>query len=113
MSQKMELAELLVSVIQKEPKEIQFLPLNQVLIEGVRQNDKRPAWIKAAVPDGWVVNLMKNEKLTDGFILAKVSREFIEQHMKGKEESDESRKSGEEISSGSVCGEASEGSLPE
>lgn len=112
MSQKMELAELIVSVIQKDPKEIDFLPLNQVLIEGVRQNDKRPAWIKAAVPDGWVVNLMKNEKLTDGFIVAKVSREFIEQHMKGKEIANESRESGEEISSGVVCSEAGEGSLP-
>lgn len=112
MSQKMELAELITSVIQKEPKEIEFLPLNQVLIEGVRQNDKRPAWIKAAVPDGWVVNLMKNEKLTDGFVIAKVSREFIEQHMKGKEIVNESRESGEEISSGVVCGEVGEGGLP-
>lgn len=74
----MELAALVSGAIANAPKQIEFLPVNAVLLEGARQNDKRPAWIKISVPDAWVVNLMKNEKLLDGFIMVKVEREFID-----------------------------------
>ena len=81
MSVKMELASLVSGAITNAPKQIEFLPVNAVLLEGVRQNDKRPAWIKISVPDAWVVNLMKNEKLLDGFIMVKIEREFIGWHI--------------------------------
>lgn len=112
MSAKMEVAELLTNVIRDDPKEVEFLPLNQVMIEGVRQNDKRPAWVKASVPDSWVVNLMKNEKLLDGFILARVSREFIDKFIASKKErSDESTVNPEQSVSGELRSEDGEGSV--
>lgn len=112
MGTKMEVAGLITAVIKDDPKEVEFLPLNQVMMEGVRQNDKRPAWIKAAVPDGWVVNLMKNEKLLDGFILVRIGREFIDKYLNSKkEEKNESTDSAVERVGGSVCSEDGEGGV--
>ena len=109
----MELAALVSGVIKEDPKSCDFLPLNQVYIDGVRQNDKRSAWIKMAVPDGWVLNLRGNEKLTDGFIVMRIDRQFVEKFMKQqKEESDHgSRECGDERSGGSISGEAGEGGV--
>ena len=114
MSQKMELAALLSAVIRDDPKAVEFLPLNETFIEGVRQNEKRPAWFKSMCPDGWIVNLMKNQKLLDGFVLVRVDREFIEQWLKNteQEKANESKQNPEPSGSGELCSESGEGSLP-
>ena len=109
----MELASLVSGAITNAPKQIEFLPVNAVLLEGVRQNDKRPAWIKISVPDAWVVNLMKNEKLLEGFLMVKVVREFIDSWWAKPAESTE----GGEGNNGSqesteVCGEVCGADVP-
>jgi hypothetical protein len=111
----MELASLVSGVIKEDPKSCDFLPLNQVYLDGVRQNDKRPAWIKFASPDGWVVNLSKNEKLMDAFVIMRIERRFVEQWMsdRNKERSDESKQSGNEGHDGSISSEAGKSGLPE
>ena len=77
MSVKMDLSALLLSVITNAPAAVELLPVNATVIDGARQNDRRPAWLRFGVPDGWAVNLLKNEKLVDGYILCRVDREFI------------------------------------
>lgn len=118
MSAKMELAALLSAAIRNAPESCDFLPVNAVLVDGARQNDKRPAWIRISVPDSWVVNLMKNEKLLDGFVLARVEREFVDTFFEDqnlKETSDGSVEHSEpEVDGSAGSGDAEESAeLPE
>ena len=112
MSAKMELAALLSAAIRNAPESCDFLPVNAVLVDGARQNDKRPAWIRISVPDSWVVNLMKNEKLLDGYVLARVEREFVDTFFEGQTSEERSNEpvenTGSEVDESAGSGDAGE-----
>ncbi len=44
----------LAFALEKYPEKIQISPVDQLLMESARQNDKRPAYVKLAVPDDMV-----------------------------------------------------------
>ncbi len=41
----------LAFALEKYPERVEVVPLREVLIDSARQNDKRPAFVKLAVPD--------------------------------------------------------------
>ena len=43
----------LAFALEKYPQRTQVAPVSELVIESARQNAKRPAWIKIAVPDEW------------------------------------------------------------
>lgn len=43
-----------------------------------RQNEKRPAKLELFVPDDWVVNLTKNPKLSDAYLVMRIPREVVD-----------------------------------
>jgi hypothetical protein len=44
----------LAFALEKYPEKIELLPVEKLLIESARQNEKRPAYVKLAVPDDLV-----------------------------------------------------------
>ena len=40
--------------LEKYPEKVAAIPLDQLLMESARRNDKRPAYVKLAVPDEMV-----------------------------------------------------------
>jgi hypothetical protein len=44
----------LTFALEKYPERVEMLPLEELVLESARQNDKRPAYVKLAVPDDMV-----------------------------------------------------------
>lgn len=44
----------LAFALEKYPERVQAIDLAELVIESARQNAKRPAYVKVAVPDEWV-----------------------------------------------------------
>ena len=47
----------LTYALDKYPEKVAMIPLQEVLLEAARQNDKRPAYVKLSVPDEVVKGL--------------------------------------------------------
>jgi hypothetical protein len=47
----------LTYALDKYPEKVAMIPLQELLLESARQNDKRPAYVKLAVPDEVVKGL--------------------------------------------------------
>ena len=43
--------------LEKYPERVELMPMQELVLESARQNPKRPAWVKLAVPDELVKNL--------------------------------------------------------
>lgn len=69
--------ELLVAAL-SEPDSGAFLISQEFIVDGVRQNDKRPAMLRFSCPDEWVKNLAGYEPLVDYYFAIRVPREFCE-----------------------------------
>lgn len=110
-SQKLELSALLMRALKDAPQNVELVSINYCLSEAARKNDKRPAYIEFYCPDQWVVNLVKNQKLLDGFIALRVSREYLESYMKERKDGAEDMGRTLEASGETVSGESSESSL--
>ena len=61
-----------------EPDSGTFMLTQQMIVDAVRQNDKRPALIRWACPDDWPMNLGGHEPLVDYYFCLRVPREFVE-----------------------------------
>ena len=57
---------------------IEWMPVGALIMDGARRNDKRPAWLKVAVPDGYFTNLSGAPELLDQFLLVRIPRETVE-----------------------------------
>jgi hypothetical protein len=55
-----------------------FLNDAGLMLDMARKNDKRPAWIKIAVPDEMVVNMKGRPGLMDAYVFIKVPREVVD-----------------------------------
>jgi len=47
----------LTYALDKYPEKVAMIPLQEILLESARKNDKRPAYVKLAVPDEVVKGL--------------------------------------------------------
>jgi hypothetical protein len=68
--------------LEKYPQLVELYPLDQLVLESARQNDKRPAYVKLAVPDE-VVKAVRTSSSTsaddrDLLLLVRVPREVLE-----------------------------------
>ena len=64
--------------LEKYPERTQVAPIDQLVIESARQNAKRPAWIKVAVPDEVVKGLRGGKESTDLLLLVQIPREVLD-----------------------------------
>jgi len=68
----------LAFALEKYPERVQVADLERLTIESARQNEKRPAWVKVAVPDDWVKALRGSREGDRRFLLVEVPREVEE-----------------------------------
>lgn len=78
---KLELGVMLLHALKEIPSQLEMIPMSYCLRGAARKNDKRPAYMEVYVPDPWVVNLTKNQKLLDGYVAVRIPREFIQTHL--------------------------------
>jgi hypothetical protein len=64
--------------LEKYPQRTQVAPVVELMIESARQNAKRPAWIKLAVPDELVKSLRGGKEAGDLLLLVQIPRDVLE-----------------------------------
>ena len=69
----------LAFALEKYPEKVQATPIDQLVMESARQNDKRPAYLKLAVPDEVVKALRGSpDKRQDMLFLVSIPKEVQE-----------------------------------
>jgi len=68
----------LAFALEKYPQRTQVAPVVELVLESARQNAKRPAWIKIAVPDEVVKDLRGGKSTGDLLLLVQIPREVLE-----------------------------------
>jgi hypothetical protein len=68
---------LLAFALEKYPDRVEMAPVEQLLIESARQNEKRPAFLKLAVPDAVVKALRGERAERDLVLLVRVPKEVL------------------------------------
>jgi len=68
----------LAFALDKYPERVEVVPLERLVIESARQNPKRPAYVKLAVPDEVVKAVRGNAPGDDLVLLVRVPREVLE-----------------------------------
>ncbi|MDP9120021.1 MAG: hypothetical protein M3O15_01415 [Acidobacteriota bacterium] len=67
----------LAFALEKYPERVEMLPIEELVVESARQNPKRPAYVKLAVPDEVVKGLKGLEDERDLVLLVRVPREVL------------------------------------
>ena len=69
----------LTFALEKYPEKVELMPLGQLVIESARQNAKRPAYVKLAVPDEVVKGLKGTPHAEqDLVLLVRLPREVLQ-----------------------------------
>ena len=68
----------LAYALETYPEKVEIAPVDQLMLESARQNDKRPAYLKLAVPDAMVKQLRGQREQRDLVLLLRVPREVLE-----------------------------------
>ena len=68
----------LAFALEKYPDRVEVAPLASLVIDAARQNPKRPAYVKLAVPDELVKGLRGAREAADLFLLVRVPRQILE-----------------------------------
>jgi len=55
--------------LEKYPERVELVPIEKLVIESARQNAKRPAWVKLAVPDALVKGLKGTPRAEQDLVL--------------------------------------------
>lgn len=66
-------------------QDVELMLINGFVYDHARQNDKRTAWLKIAVPDDWVKNYRGQEKLQDLYVAIRVPVEIVQDELKNKD----------------------------
>jgi hypothetical protein len=66
----------LAFALEKYPERIDIAPLEDLLLESARQNPKRPAWVKLAVPDDLVKSLRGRTSDREVIFLVRIPKEI-------------------------------------
>lgn len=70
-------ARILAFALENYPEKVDILPVSDLVMDSARQNDKRPAYVKLAVPDEVVLGL-RGKNTTDLVLLVSVPQETTE-----------------------------------
>ena len=68
----------LAFALEKYPAEVDVAALPELVMESARQNPKRPAYVKLAVPDELVKALRGRREARDQYFLVRIPREVQE-----------------------------------
>jgi len=68
----------LAYALETYPEKIEAAPVEQILVDSARQNAKRPAYVKLAVPDDLVKQLRGQREQQDLVLLLRVPREVLD-----------------------------------
>ncbi len=66
----------LVFALEKYPERVDTLPIDRLVIDSARQNSKRPAYLKLAVPDDIVKTLRGRAESRDLLMLVRVPKDI-------------------------------------
>jgi hypothetical protein len=69
--------EALQFALEKYPERVELVPLAQLVTETARENPRRPAWAKIALPDELVKALRGGDAEGDLVLLVRVPREVL------------------------------------
>ena len=64
--------------LDKYPQKVELVPLAQLVTETARENERRPAWAKVALPDELVKALRGGDAEGDLVLLVRVPREVLQ-----------------------------------
>lgn len=70
--------EKLVFALQKYPDQVETIELRRLVMESARQNPKRPAYVKLAVPDDIVKGIRGSGVDGDLLLLVRIPRDVLE-----------------------------------
>ncbi len=69
----------LAFAVEKYPERVMAVPVQKLMMESARQNDKRPAYVKLALPDDAVKALRgSQDKSKDLVLLVSIPKEILE-----------------------------------
>jgi hypothetical protein len=72
-------AEAILYALEKYPERVGLVPLEDLVVESARGNDKRPAYLKLAVSDEIVKSLRGSaDRRTDLLLLVSIPKEVME-----------------------------------
>ena len=69
--------EALLYALEKYPEKVELVPLAQLVTESARENPRRPAWAKIALPDELIKGLRGGDNDGDMVLLVRVPREVL------------------------------------
>jgi hypothetical protein len=69
---------LLSFALEKYPEKVEVVPVRELVMESARENPKRPAFVKLALPDEVVKKLRGGGEESDLLLLVSVPREVLE-----------------------------------
>jgi hypothetical protein len=64
--------------LDKYPEKIELVPVEKLVIDSARQNEKRPAYIKLAVPDEMVKSVRGKRDDRDVVLLVRIPNEVLD-----------------------------------
>lgn len=64
--------------LEKYPEKVEIVPLGELVLDSARKNDKRPAWVKLALPDEVVKNLRGRQQDLEPVFLVRIPQEVSE-----------------------------------
>lgn len=67
----------LVFAIEKYPEKVEMVPVEKLVLESARQNEKRPAYLKLAVPDELVKSLRGSRPDQDRVLLVRIPSDVL------------------------------------
>jgi len=68
----------LAFALEKYPERVEAVPIQELVTESARKNDKRPAFVKLSVPDDIVKQLRGRPEDTDLVLLVRVPKEVLQ-----------------------------------
>ena len=68
----------LAYALEKYPERVEVVPIQELVTESARKNDKRPAFVKLSVPDEVVKQLRGRPGDTDLVLLVRVPKEVLQ-----------------------------------
>lgn len=67
--------EILAFALEKYPQRVEVVPLQELMLESARENPRRPAYVKLALPDESVKRLRGGESGGDVLLLVRIPGE--------------------------------------
>ena len=68
----------LAFALERYPERVETVPIRELAIESARQNDRRPAYVKLALPDEVVKAVQKKADENDLVLLVRVPKEVLQ-----------------------------------